>query len=188
VERTARDVFVPITVGGGIRSLDDIRAALRSGAEKVAINTWALLHPEFVREAADAFGSSTIVVSIEAKRRGAAWEAYSDSGRERSGRDAVAWAQEAVRLGAGELLVTSIDRDGTRSGYDVELMAAIAPVVSVPVIACGGAGSAEHVAAAVQQGKADAVAIGALLHYGGSTIAELKHGLNERGVKCRKAA
>ncbi len=188
VERTAADVFVPITVGGGIRSIDDIRAALRAGADKVAINTAALQRREFVREAADTFGSSTIVVSIEAKWRGELWEAYTDCGRERTGVSAVAWARDAVRLGAGELLLTSIDRDGCRSGYDVDLVAAIAPHVSVPVIACGGAGSVEHVAQVVREGKADAVAIGSLLHYGGSTIAELKEGLSMRGVKCRRAA
>jgi len=188
VERTARDVFVPITVGGGIRSLDDIRAALRAGADKVAINTWAVQHPDFINEAAQTFGSSTIVVSIESKRRGAAWEVYTDSGRERTGRDAVGWAREAAARGAGELLVTSIDRDGTQRGYDVGLISAIAPLVNVPVVACGGAGSAVHVAEVVQRGKADAVCVGAALHYGKATIEGLKGDLMAKGLKCRRAA
>lgn len=188
VEGTACYVFVPITVGGGIRSVDDIRGALRAGADKVAVNTWAVQHPEFITQAANTFGSSAVVVSIEAKRRGTGWEAYTDCGRERSGLDAVAWAKRAVELGAGELLVTSIDRDGTMRGYDAELVALIAPHVSVPVVACGGAGSADHVATVVHEGKADAVCVGAALHYGKMTIAGLKAELTGKGLKVRRAA
>lgn len=188
VERTARDCFIPLTVGGGIRTLDDIRAALRAGADKVAINTAALARPEFVREAAAEFGSSTIVVSIDAKRRGDTWEAYTDGGRERTGIDAVRWATEVEGLGAGELLITSVDRDGTQRGYDADLVGLIAICARVPVIACGGAGSVEHVADVVLRGQADAVGVGSLLHYGGASIEELKQGLRARGIACRRAA
>lgn len=166
VERTAREIFVPLTVGGGLRSVDDIRTVLRAGADKVAINTAAICRPELIREAARTFGSSTIIVSIEAiLRPDGTYEAYTDYGRERSGMDAFEWAQRAVELGAGELMVTSINREGTGSGFDVELTRRIADEVSVPVIACGGAGSAQDVFDVIAGGHADAVSLASILHY-----------------------
>ncbi|MBA3344299.1 MAG: imidazole glycerol phosphate synthase subunit HisF [Gemmatimonadales bacterium] len=165
VERTANEIFIPLSVGGGLRSLDDIRAVLRAGADKVTLNTAAVRRPEFISEAARHFGSSTIVISIEAIRRNdGGYEAYTDNGREKTGLDAVSWAVRAVELGAGELLVTSIDREGTGRGYDLELTARIVRAVPVPVIACGGAGSVEHVAQVLETGAA-AAALASLLHY-----------------------
>jgi cyclase len=166
IERTARELFVPLTVGGGLRTLDDIRAALRAGADKVSLNTAAIQRPDLVREASRRFGSSTIVVSIEAIRLGPGrYEAFTDNGRERTGRDAVEWARQASELGAGELLVTSVDREGTGAGFDLELTRAIADSVPIPVIASGGAGTSEHVVAAYREGHASAAAIASLLHY-----------------------
>jgi imidazole glycerol-phosphate synthase subunit HisF len=166
IERTSREVFIPLCVGGGLRSVDDIRTALRAGADKVSLNTAAIARPELIREASRAFGSSTIVVSIEAIRRpDGSYEAYTDYGRQASGRDAVQWAEQAVELGAGELLVTSIDREGTANGYDVTLTKTIAQLVSIPVIAGGGAGRIAHVREIVRDGLADAVSLASLLHY-----------------------
>lgn len=167
IEKTAREMFVPLTVGGGLRSLDDISAALAVGADKVSINSEALRRPELISEAARKFGSSTIVVAIDAKRTASGgWHAYADNGRENSGRDALAWAQQAADLGAGELLVTSIDQEGTGQGFDLDLIGRIAPAVPVPVIACGGAGSVDDVVAVVTEGRADAVSAASILHYG----------------------
>ena len=207
VERTSREIFIPLTVGGGLRSLSDIKAVLRAGADKVSLNTAAIADPELVRAAALDYGSSTIVVSVEAKRRpDGRYEAYTDCGRERTGKDAIDWAQQAAELGAGEILVTSIDNEGTGNGFDVELTAAIAARVEVPVIACGGAGSVEHVAAAAKDGRASAVCVASLLHYehlkrfpspgaarGFSRIKEaslgaLKGHLDAQGVRCRPVA
>jgi cyclase len=186
VERTAAEIFVPLTVGGGIRSTDDIAALLRAGADKVAINTAATARPAFISEAARMFGSQCVVLSIEAKRQGpTTWEAYTDNGRERSGRDAIAWALEGVALGAGEILVTSVDQEGTGRGYDLDLTKAIATQVSVPVIACGGAGSDADVVAVVREGRADAVALARLLHYGDSDITSVKTALASAGVEVR---
>ena len=166
VERTAREIFVPLTVGGGLRTVDDMRAVLRAGADKVAINTAAIERPALIREAARHFGSSTIVVSVEAiKRADGSYEAYTDYGREATGVDAVEWALRAAEEGAGELLVTSIDREGTGKGYDLELTRQIADAVGIPVIACGGAGNVDHVCDAVIEGRADAVAVASVLHY-----------------------
>jgi cyclase len=166
VERTSREIFIPLCVGGGLRSVDDIRAVLRAGADKVALNTAAVARPELVREASRAFGSSTIVVSIEAIRRpDGTYEAYTDFGRQRSGKNAAEWAVQAVDLGAGELVVTSIDRDGTGAGYDIALTRQIAESVPVPVIASGGAGQIAHVREVVQEGRADAVSLASVLHY-----------------------
>lgn len=165
VQRTANEIFIPLAVGGGIRSLDDIKTVLRAGADKVTINTAAVRRPEFIREAARRFGSSTIVVSIEAIRKpDGRYEAFTDNGREKTGLDAIEWASKAAELGAGELVVTSIDREGTGRGYDTELVGRIARAVSVPVIACGGAGRVEHVAEVLRVG-ATAAAIASLLHY-----------------------
>lgn len=166
VERTSREIFVPLCVGGGLRSVDDIRTILRAGADKVSLNTAAVARPELIREASRAFGSSTIVVSIEAIRRSdGSYEAYTDYGRQSSGRDAIEWAAQAVELGAGELAVTSIDREGTGAGYDIELTRRIAERVPVPVIAGGGAGNASHVHDVVVEGRADAASLASVLHY-----------------------
>ena len=166
VEKTAREVFIPLTVGGGLRTLDDIRDVLRAGADKVSLNTGAITRPALISEAARRFGSSTIVVSIEAiPRQDGTYEAYTDNGRESTGVDAVEWANQAAELGAGELLVTSIDREGTGRGYDLELTKAIAESVSIPVIACGGAGTRSHVSTVLTKGKADAVSLASMLHY-----------------------
>ncbi|MGD8386341.1 MAG: imidazole glycerol phosphate synthase cyclase subunit [Desulfobacteraceae bacterium] len=166
VEKTAREIFIPLTVGGGLRTVDDIREALRAGADKVSINTAAMARPELVREASRAFGSSTIVVSIEAiQRSDGGFEAYTDFGRECTGVDALEWACKAVDLGAGELMVTSIDREGTGKGFELDLIKSIAEAVPVPVIACGGAGSIQHVQDVLAQGMADAVCLASMLHY-----------------------
>jgi cyclase len=185
VRKTASRIFVPMTVGGGIRKTEDIRELLRAGADKVAINTAAIRRPALITEASRIFGSQCIVVSIEAKRRPqGGWEAYTDNGREKTGVDAVAWAQRAVELGAGELLVTSVDMEGTRRGFDLELISAIGPRVPVPLIACGGAGSIEDVASALRAG-ADAVAVASLLHYKTETVESIKSGLRARGLEVR---
>lgn len=166
IERTSREIFIPLAVGGGLRSLDDIRTILRAGADKVSINTAAVGRPEFIREAARRFGSSTIMVSVEAIRHAKGrYEAHTDNGREKTGLDAVEWAIRAAELGAGELLVTAIDREGTGRGYDLELTRRITEAVGIPVIASGGAGNARHVVDVVLQGKADAVSVASVLHY-----------------------
>jgi cyclase len=166
VAATARELFIPLTVGGGLRTLEDIKAALRAGADKVALNTAAIGRPELVREAAQRFGSSTVLVSIEAIRRAdGGYEAYTDNGREATGVDAFDWARRAEDLGAGELLVTSIDREGTGRGYDTALTRRIADAVAIPVIAGGGAGSAARAVEAVAEGHADAVCMASILHY-----------------------
>ena len=166
IERTAREVFVPLTVGGGLRSIEDIRTVLRAGADKVAINTAAIHRPELIGEASQRFGSSTIVVSIQAIRHAdESYEAYTDYGRESTGVDAVEWAVRAAELGAGELLVTSIDREGTGKGFDLELTRRIARAVSVPVIACGGAGKVKDISDVMIHGEADAVSVASILHY-----------------------
>jgi imidazole glycerol-phosphate synthase subunit HisF len=166
VERVSREVFIPLTVGGGLRTVEDIRAVLRAGADKAAVNTAAVKRPELIREASRRFGSSTIIVAIDAIRKpDGTCEVYTDCGRERTGVDAFAWAVRAAELGAGEILVTSIDREGTGKGFDLDLTRRISEAVPVPVIACGGGGSAEHVRAAVLEGRADAVALASLLHY-----------------------
>lgn len=166
VERTSREIFIPLTVGGGLRSVEDIRGVLRAGADKVSINTAALARPGLIREASRAFGSSTIVVSIEAIRKAdGGYEAYVDYGRQSTGVDAVEWAMRAAELGAGELLVTSIEREGTGRGFDLELTRRIAESVPIPVVAAGGAGRVSHVHEVIVQGRADAVCIASLFHY-----------------------
>ena len=174
VRRTAQDVFVPMTVGGGIRSVEDVTELLRAGADKVAINTAAVARPDLIAEVANRFGSQCMVLSIEAKQQAPGkWEVYTETGREHSGLDVVEWAQRGVELGAGEVLVTSIDREGTRKGYDIDLIRAIAGVVEVPVIASGGYGAAGDLAAALTAG-ADAVAVADALHYGRVTLEALR--------------
>lgn len=188
VRRAARDIFVPLTVAGGIRSVDDVTELLRAGADKVAINTSAVRRPELITEVARRFGSQCMVLSIEAKRRAdGRWEPYTDCGREMSGLDAVEWARRGVSLGAGEILVTSIDREGTRKGFDVELTREISDAVRVPVIASGGYGQVEHLLEVVERGKADAVALADALHYERTTLDKVRAQALSRGVAMRRA-
>jgi cyclase len=189
VEQTAQDVFVPMTVGGGIRSVDDVRRLLRAGADKVAINTAAVKRPELITEVARRFGSQCMVLSIEAKRIAAGrYEVYTDCGREHSGLDAVEWAQRGCELGVGEILVTSIDREGTRKGFDCELIKAVSAVSSVPVIASGGMGSVEHMVDAVRIGQADAVAMADILHYDRATMPQIRDAARASGIAVRTVA
>ncbi|MEH6949961.1 imidazole glycerol phosphate synthase cyclase subunit [Nitrobacter sp. NHB1] len=186
VQHAARDVFVPMTVGGGIRSSDDVRDLLRAGADKVTINTAVVKRPELITEVSRRFGSQCMVLSIEAKSRSdGRWEVYTDCGRERSGIDAVEWAQRGIELGAGEILLTSIDREGTRKGFDVELTKAVASAVSVPVVASGGYGEARHLAEVVSAG-ADAVAIADALHYNRATISQLRDVARSQNIPVRQ--
>jgi cyclase len=184
--RAADDVFVPFTIGGGIRSVADAQAVLDAGADKVSVNSAALGQPELIGELAATFGSQCVVLAIDAKRRreGDGWEAYVAGGRTPTGRDAVAWAREGVERGAGEILLTSMDRDGTNQGYDLELTAAVADAVNVPVIASGGAGEVEHLAQAIDAG-ADAVLCASIFHYGRHTVPEVKQHLRQAGVAVR---
>jgi cyclase len=186
VRRTAEGIYMPLTVGGGLRTADDVRRLLRAGADKVSLNTAAVERPGVIREAAERFGSQCIVVAIDARRDGDRWTVFTHGGRHPTGRDVVAWAQEVVGLGAGEILLTSMDRDGTKDGYDLELTRAVSRVVSVPVIASGGAGSLEHFYEAVTEGCADAVLAASLFHFGIHTITEVKDYLAARGVEVRR--
>ena len=214
VRRTAEGIYMPLTVGGGVRTVDDVRRLLRAGADKVSLNTAALERPAVIREAAERFGSQCIVVAIDARRTtepppepptssnrpptpragqpvsattvpAPTWGVFTHGGRRPAGRDAIAWAQEAVAQGAGEILLTSMDRDGTKDGYDLELTRAVAEAVTVPVIASGGAGSLEHFCEAVTEGGADAALAASLFHFGIHTIAEVKRYLADRGVEVR---
>lgn len=188
VRRAARDIFVPLTVTGGIRSAQDVRQMLRSGADKIGINTAAIKRPELIREISRKFGSQCMVLSIEAKSVGPRrWEAYTDNGRERTGLDVLQWAQRGVELGAGEILLTSVDREGTREGFDIELVAAVSGAVSVPVIASGGMGKLEDVVTVVRHGAADAVAVADALHYGRTTIEAIRAAARAAGVAMRAA-
>lgn len=216
IEKTSKEIFIPLTVGGGIRTIDDMQNILRAGADKVSLNTAAIRRPQLVAEAATKFGSSTMVVSIEAlKKPDGSYEAYTDNGREPTQLDAFEWAIRAAKLGAGELMITSIDREGTGLGYDLGLTQRIAASVPIPVIACGGAGKLEHISEVVGEGMADAVCLAAMLHYDyvdgheihgdfsgegnlhfikqkrpftkvvGSTIQEIKNHLKHSGIPCR---
>lgn len=186
VRETARDIFVPLTVGGGMRTLDDITEALRAGADKVAINTAAISRPEFLREASEAFGSQCIVLSIEAKTEGPGkWVALTDNGRERTGVDVLEWVREAEALGAGEILLTSVDQEGTQAGFDEALVAAVRTAVQVPVIASGGAGSPAHIASLCRSTSCDAVACAAILHYEKSSVSEIKRYLQAEDMAVR---
>ena len=191
VRRTAEGIYMPLTVGGGIRSVDDVRRLLRAGADKVSLNTAALERPVVIREAVERFGSQCIVVAIDARREPARagepprWGVYTHGGRRPAGRDAIEWAHEAVTQGAGEILLTSMDRDGTKDGYDLELTRAVSQSVSVPVIASGGAGSLEHLYEGLVDGCADAALAASIFHFGTHTIAEAKAYLRGRGVEVR---
>ena len=187
IERTTRDVFVPIIVGGGLRSVGDVRAALQAGADKIAINTAAIKRPELITELAQVFGTQCVVISIEAKSQPSGWEAYTDNGRERTGQDAIEWAKQAAARGAGELLVTSVDREGTRSGFDLELIRLVSLAVPIPVIASGGLGTTDHLVEAASYGLADAVAIADALHYNRIPLPELRRAALARGVDLRPA-
>lgn len=187
VRRTAEQVFIPITVGGGLRSLKDVEQALRSGADKVAINTAAIARPELITEIATRFGSQCMVLSIEAKRSGKGrWEAYADNGREHTDHEVVEWVQRAVDLGAGEILLTSVDQEGTRRGFDVELTRAVSDAVRVPVIASGGMGTIEHLTSVVLDGHANAVAMADVLHYKRLSMAEIRKGARVAGIEARE--
>jgi imidazole glycerol-phosphate synthase subunit HisF len=189
VRRTASDIFVPMTVAGGLRSLADVREALRSGADKVAINTAAVANPELIREVSEAFGSQCMVVSIQTKQIAPdRWEAYTDNGRERTGLDALEWAVRVVELGAGELLVTSVDREGTQKGMDLAFLKNLVRTVTVPVIAGGGVGNPEHARAAIADVGVDAVAVASVLHYGKCTIGDIKARLAMADVPVRVSA
>lgn len=191
VEQVAEQVFIPLTVGGGIRELDDITLMLNSGADKVSINTTAVTNPEFIREASTHFGNQCIVVAIDAKRVDETddgecrWEIFTHGGRKPTGLDAIEWAGKMEQYGAGELLVTSMDRDGTRNGFDIELVKRITGSVSVPVIASGGVGDLEHLAAGVLEGGADAVLAASIFHYGEYTVGEAKRFMASKGIEIR---
>ena len=185
LEKVSEQVFIPLTVGGGLRSTDDMRNALTSGADKVAICTSAIENPYLISEGAKIFGSQCIVLSIDAKRHDGSWYAYTHGGRNNSGIDAVSWAKEGENLGAGEILLNSIDKDGTKEGYDLELTAKISECVNIPVIASGGAGNTEQMVDAVKVGKADAVLLASLLHYGEYTIKDIKEYLKKKEICIR---
>jgi cyclase len=186
VRHAAQNIFVPLTVGGGIRSVEDVFSVLRVGADKVSINTAAVLRPKLITEVARKFGSQCMVLSIEAKWQGSHWEAYTENGRERTGLDVVEWARQGVAFGAGEILLTSVDREGTRKGFDIDLIRAVSDVVSVPVIASGGLGRPDHLVDAVQNGHADAIAVADILHYDRATIQDLKDESMAAGIQVRQ--
>jgi len=186
--RTAERLFVPLTIGGGIRTADDVGRALRAGADKVGINSAALARPEVLTESAERFGAQCVVASIDARREEKGWRVYSHGGRTPTEREAVAWARECVERGAGEILLTSIDRDGARDGYDLELTRAVADAVNVPVIASGGAGKAEHVRDALEAGHADAALVAGILHDGVTTVGAIKSLLADAGLPVRRHA
>lgn len=189
VQRTAEQVFIPLTVGGGVQSLDDIKHLLRAGADKVSINSAAVREPELINQASDRYGAQCIVVAIDARRRAdpqnPGWDVYIRGGRENTGLDALAWAEEMAARGAGEILLTSMDADGTKAGYDLELTRRVAESVQIPVIASGGAGTCEHIHQALTEGKAEAALLASLLHYGELSVAEIKQYLQEQSIPVR---
>jgi len=186
VERTAEECFMPLTVGGGIRTLADVRDMLLAGADKVSMNTAAIQRPELISEAAEAFGVQCIVVAIDAKKQpSGGWSVYTHGGRKPTDFDAIEWAISAARLGAGEILLTSMDADGTKDGYDLELTAAVSSAVTVPVIASGGAGRLEHLETVLREGRADAVLAASIFHFGEYSVADAKRFLSDRGIHVR---
>jgi len=185
VKKTAEQVFIPLTVGGGISGVEDIRLLLKSGADKVSINTAAVESPELITEASREFGSQCIVVAIDAKQKASGWEVYTYGGRKPTGLDAVKWAKKAEKLGAGEILLTSMDKDGTKSGYDLKLTRAISESVKIPVIASGGAGNPEHLYDALTKGKADAVLAASIFHYGEYPVPKTKQYLKDKNIEIR---
>jgi cyclase len=186
IEAVASRVFIPLTVGGGVRKVEDVRRLLNAGADKVSINTAAVQRPELVSEASGIVGAQCIVVAIDAKRNASGWEVYTHGGRRATGLDAVQWARRMQAAGAGEILLTSMDRDGTRDGFDVELTRAVSEAVGVPVIASGGAGSLEHLAQGVLKGKADAVLAASIFHFGEFTVRQAKEHMKSRGIEVRE--
>ena len=194
IEAVASQVFIPLTVGGGVREVSDVRRLLNAGADKVSFNSAAVANPQVISDASDKYGAQCIVVAIDAKRRGPedvaargpGWDVYTHGGRKNTGLDAVAWAREMVARGAGEILLTSMDRDGTRAGFDLELTRAVSDAVTVPVIASGGVGTLDHLADGVQQGGADAVLAASIFHYGDHTVAEAKAVMAARGIPVRQ--
>jgi cyclase len=186
IEAVADQVFIPLTVGGGVRAVEDVRRLLNAGADKISINTAAIQTPQLVADAAGRFGSQCIVVAIDAKADGPGrWQVYTHGGRRGTGLDAVAWAREVERLGAGEILLTSMDRDGTRQGFDLGLTRAVSDAVGIPVIASGGVGSLEHLADGVTEGRADAVLAASIFHFGEFTVAQAKRLMADRGIAVR---
>lgn len=185
VEKVANSIFIPFTVGGGIRSVEDFNVLLRAGADKVSVNSAAVQRPELISEAAYKFGSQCVVAAIDAKRNGDSWEVYVNGGRTPVGMDAIEWAVKCEKLGAGEILLTSMDEDGQKKGYDIALTRAVSEKVNIPVIASGGAGALEHFYDAFTEGKADAVLAASLFHFGEIPIPELKKYLNEKGIPVR---
>jgi cyclase len=193
IEAVASQVFIPLTVGGGVRSVEDVRRLLNAGADKTSFNSAAVARPELIREAALKYGSQCIVVAIDAKRRsdaeaaqrGPGWDVYTHGGRKNTGLDAIAWATQMADLGAGEILLTSMDRDGTKSGFDLALSRAVSDAVAIPVIASGGVGNLDHLADGVQQGGCDAVLAASIFHYGEYTVAQAKARMAERGIAVR---
>jgi len=185
IERVAEQVFIPLTVGGGVRAVNDVRRLLNAGADKVSINTAAINNPSLVSNAADRFGSQCIVVAIDAKKTGNDWEIFTHGGRNPTGLNAISWAKEMVRRGAGELLFTSMDKDGTKSGFDNELNAAISSEVDVPIIASGGVGNLDHLVDGIIEGKADAVLAASIFHFGEYTITEAKNHMRHKKIEVR---
>jgi len=185
IEAVAERVFIPLTVGGGVRKLEDVRRLLNAGADKISINTAAVQNPDLVREASGVVGNQCIVVAIDAKRNGAGWEVYTHGGRKPTGLDAVQWARRMQAAGAGEILLTSMDRDGTRDGFDLALTRAVSDAVGVPVIASGGVGSLEHLAEGVIEGHADAVLAASVFHFGEFSVRQAKEHMRSRGIEVR---
>ncbi|MBV9192398.1 MAG: imidazole glycerol phosphate synthase subunit HisF [Betaproteobacteria bacterium] len=186
IEAVASRVFIPLTVGGGVRKVEDVRRLLNAGADKVSINTAAVQNPQLVKDASDIVGNQCIVVAIDAKKNGMGWEVYTHGGRKATGLDAVRWAERMTQAGAGEILLTSMDRDGTREGFDIGLTRAVSEAVSVPVIASGGVGNLEHLAQGVLEGKADAVLAASIFHFGEFTVRQAKIHLKKRGIEVRE--
>jgi imidazole glycerol-phosphate synthase subunit HisF len=185
IEAVASRVFIPLTVGGGVRKVEDVRRLLNAGADKVSINTSAVENPELVREASAKVGNQCIVVAIDAKRSGDAWEVYTHGGRRKTGLDAVEWARQMQAAGAGEILLTSMDRDGTRNGFDLELTRAISDAVGIPVIASGGVGTLAHLSEGILRGRADAVLAASIFHFGEHTVRQAKEHMRDNGVEVR---